>query len=178
MFHNISSQTALVTMLFTGIVGCQGSTKPPNQQDQPGQGADVKAFEGARIIDGTGSDPIENGILVVRDGRIDAVGPSESTAVPDGAQPIDVAGRTIIPGIIVTHGHVGGTKGLESSPDNYTEENVLSQPESLRPLWGNHRGEPGQRCQSRIGSSGQPTHERLGASETLHRGSAAKRTND
>lgn len=38
--------------------------------------------------------------------------------------------------------------------------------------------EPGQRCQSRIGSSGQPTHERLGASETLHRGSAAKRTND
>ena len=127
MFHNISSRTALVTMLFTGIVGCQGSTKPPNQQDQPGQGKDVKAFEGARIIDGTGSDPIENGILVVRDGRIDAVGPSESTAVPDGAQPIDVAGRTIIPGIIVTHGHVGGTKGLESSPGNYTEENVLSQ---------------------------------------------------
>ena len=123
MFYDTSSRAALVALLITGIVGCQGSTTPP---DQPGQG-DVKAFVGARIIDGTGSDPIENGVLVVRDGRIDAVGPSESTAVPDGAQRVDVGGRTIIPGIIVTHGHVGGTKGLESSPENYTEENVLSQ---------------------------------------------------
>jgi len=61
------------------------------------------AFVGARIIDGTGAPAIEDAVLVATDGRIVAVGPAASTPVPEDAQRIDVAGKTLIPGLINTH---------------------------------------------------------------------------
>jgi len=83
------------------------------------------AFAGATIIDGTGAAPIENGVLLVRDGRIEAVGAAAEVPIPAGAERINVRERTIIPGLINTHGHVGDTLGLESG--HYSEENVLRQ---------------------------------------------------
>ncbi|HEX9725383.1 MAG TPA: amidohydrolase family protein [Vicinamibacteria bacterium] len=115
---------ALTLWLAIGLISCREALAPGLPTEDAGE---IQAFLGARIIDGSGREPIENGVLVVREGRIAAVGPSESTAVPEGAQRIDVSGRTIVPGFVVTHGHVGQTKGLESGPENYTEENVLSQ---------------------------------------------------
>src|SRR5207248_2584574 len=50
----------------------------------------VKAYTGARIINGTGSRPIENGVLVVRNGRIEAVGPANEVKVPAGAEQISL----------------------------------------------------------------------------------------
>ncbi len=82
----------------------------------------IRAFTGARIIDGTDRAPIENATIVVRDGRIAAVGPAATTPIPDGAQRIQVAGKTIIPGLINAHGHVGNTVGLEQG--HYSAENV------------------------------------------------------
>ena len=86
----------------------------------------LRAFAGARIIDGTGA-TIENGVLVVRDGRIEAIGPSNALSVPADAEQIDVSGRTIMPGLINAHGHVGSTRGLESDPELYTRDNLLRQ---------------------------------------------------
>lgn len=63
-----------------------------------------QAFVGARIIDGTGKPPMQNATLLVRNGRVEAVGPS--VKVPAGMQRVDVAGKTIIPGLINAHGHV------------------------------------------------------------------------
>ena len=88
-------------------------------------GAGTLAFVGGRIIDGTGSATIENGVIVSTDGRIVAVGPAASTPIPDGAQQIDVSGKTLIPGLINTHGHVGGVLGLETG--HYDRGNVLRQ---------------------------------------------------
>jgi imidazolonepropionase-like amidohydrolase len=82
-------------------------------------------FVGARLIDGTGAAPIENAAIVVRAGRIDAIGPAESTDIPADGERVDLGGRTIIPGLNNTHGHVGGTRGLEQG--HYSEENVLAQ---------------------------------------------------
>lgn len=87
----------------------------------------VQAFVGARIIDGTGADPTEDGVVVVRDGRIEAVGPRASTTVPDGAEVVDVTGLTLTPGLLNAHGHVAETVGLESKPEYYTEANLLAQ---------------------------------------------------
>jgi imidazolonepropionase-like amidohydrolase len=64
----------------------------------------VKAFVGARIIDGTGKAAMERATLVIREGRVDAVGPK--VKVPAGAERIDATGKTIIPGLITAHGHV------------------------------------------------------------------------
>src|SRR5690349_3066064 len=65
---------------------------------------DTKAFVGARIIDGTGKAAMEKSTLLVRNGRIEAIGPS--VKIPAGAERIDVAGKTIIPGLVNAHGHV------------------------------------------------------------------------
>ncbi len=122
MFHRVTGEALIAGLLVAGLIGCEQASSPP-----AGEASNAAAFLGATIIDGSGAAPIENGVLVVRDGRIVAVGDVDTTEVPDGAERIDVSGKTIIPGIIVTHGHVGQTKGLESSPENYTEENVLDQ---------------------------------------------------
>jgi imidazolonepropionase-like amidohydrolase/Tol biopolymer transport system component len=77
----------------------------------------IVALVGARVITmaGLAAGPIqgapgviENATVVVDGNRITAVGASSSVAVPAGAQRIDVTGRTIMPGIIDVHGHLGG----------------------------------------------------------------------
>jgi imidazolonepropionase-like amidohydrolase len=64
------------------------------------------ALVGAKIIDGTTNAPVEDGTVVIRDGKIAAIGPSATTAIPRGAKTIDVRGKTIIPGLWDMHAHV------------------------------------------------------------------------
>jgi imidazolonepropionase-like amidohydrolase len=87
----------------------------------------VQAFTGARLLDGTGVAPVESAVLLVRDGRVLAAGPASQVAVPAGAVRTDLAGKTLVPGLINAHGHVGETVGLRSGPELYTRENVLRQ---------------------------------------------------
>lgn len=87
--------------------------------------AGVKAFVGARLIDGAGKPTIENAALIVRDGRVDAMGPASEVKPPAGAQTIDLAGKFIIPGLISTHVHISDVQGLRSPA--YTDENTLRQ---------------------------------------------------
>jgi imidazolonepropionase-like amidohydrolase len=88
---------------------------------------EAKAFVGARLVDGTGRPAVEGATLLVRDGRVVAMGPAAQVALPPGTERIDVGGRTIIPGLVNAHGHVGETKGLRSGPELYDEENVQRQ---------------------------------------------------
>ena len=69
-----------------------------------------KAWVGARIIDGSGRPPIENGTLLIRNGRIAAVG--KRVKLPAGVMRIDATGKTIIPGLINAHGHVNSAEQL------------------------------------------------------------------
>ena len=68
---------------------------------------DTFALTGGRLIDATGARPVERAIVIVRNGRIAAAGPAESTPVPRGVPIVDVAGKTILPGLWDMHGHVG-----------------------------------------------------------------------
>ena len=87
----------------------------------------VRTFTGFTLIDGTGAAPVADAVLVVRGQRIAAAGPASRIPVPDGAQRIDLSGRTVIPGLVNAHGHAGATVGLESRPELYTEENLRRQ---------------------------------------------------
>jgi imidazolonepropionase-like amidohydrolase len=83
----------------------------------------VKAFTGARVIDGTDRAPIDNATILVRGGRIVSVGPAASVTVPAGAERVALAGKHVIPGLVNAHGHVGNTVGMEQG--HYSAENVL-----------------------------------------------------
>jgi imidazolonepropionase-like amidohydrolase len=63
-------------------------------------------LDGAQVIDGTGAPPIPSGRVVVADGRIMAIGPLASTFAPEGAEHVDLRGRTILPGLIDLHFHI------------------------------------------------------------------------
>jgi imidazolonepropionase-like amidohydrolase len=66
----------------------------------------VVALVDVTVIDGTGAAPRRNQTVVIRDGRIAAVGPSASTRAPDGARVMNLAGHTVIPGLVGVHNHM------------------------------------------------------------------------
>jgi imidazolonepropionase-like amidohydrolase len=65
----------------------------------------LTALVGGTVIDGLGGDPIANGTLVIDKGRIVALGKASAVPVPRGAQVLDAAGRSVLPGIIDCHVH-------------------------------------------------------------------------
>ncbi len=72
----------------------------------------VAVLTGARIITMRGDEVIERGDIVVRGHRIEAVGPTGQVALPDGAERIDVSGKTIVPGFVDTHAHLRPNWGV------------------------------------------------------------------
>jgi imidazolonepropionase-like amidohydrolase len=93
--------------------------------------AQTTALRGARVIDGTGAAAIDSATIVIRDGRIVSIGPSAGTAIPGDSEVIDYAGKTIIPGLISAHSHVGIFLGLKSAPENYNRDAILRQLKQL-----------------------------------------------
>lgn len=69
------------------------------------EGSPATAYEGARLITGDGG-VVEDGVLVVRDGRIAAVGASGDVDVPRGATRVDLSGKTVMPTLVNAHVHV------------------------------------------------------------------------
>ena len=88
--------------------------------------AQTTALVGARVIDGKGK-VIDNAAIVVRDGRIVAVGPLAGTKIPADAERVDLKGATIVPGLINAHGHLTAARGMRNDPNGYTRENLLRQ---------------------------------------------------
>jgi imidazolonepropionase-like amidohydrolase len=86
----------------------------------------VTLFEGARLITGDGG-IIENGAMLVDNDTITRVGRRGDVSAPSGAARVDLTGKTIIPGMVLAHGHIGYLKGTTFSRDNYTRDNILDQ---------------------------------------------------
>jgi imidazolonepropionase-like amidohydrolase len=82
-------------------------------------------FEGARLVVGDGSAPIERSAILVLNDRFVRVGRQGTVQAPAGAVRVDLTGKTIIPALIDAHAHIGYMKDLTSGPQNYTRENIL-----------------------------------------------------
>jgi imidazolonepropionase-like amidohydrolase len=74
----------------------------------PTAGTGTVVLKAARIIDGTGAAPIANGVIVVTNDRIVAVGPESSVRIPAGARRVDFGDATLLPGFIDMHVHLLG----------------------------------------------------------------------
>jgi imidazolonepropionase-like amidohydrolase len=68
--------------------------------------ASVIALTNARVIDGTGVAPRENQTIVIRGGNIAEVGDAARVKPPDGATVIDLAGKSVTPGLVMVHEHL------------------------------------------------------------------------
>jgi imidazolonepropionase-like amidohydrolase len=95
----------VLTALLTGVLSlpCQLIAQPA---------VATRAFTGATLIDGTGKAPQENATILVRDGRIIAVGPASRITIPANAERVSLAGKVIMPGLINAHGHASSVANL------------------------------------------------------------------
>jgi imidazolonepropionase-like amidohydrolase len=100
---------ALVCVLLFGVEGFSQSTP--------------QVFKGAQIIPISG-EPINNGILVVEDGKITAVG-GPNTRIPRGADVHDVSGSVIMPGLVDTHSHIGDGDGGDRSATLHPDVRIM-----------------------------------------------------
>lgn len=91
--------------VFSGIACVAAVSLAPGAADVPA-GERPVVYRGARILTAAGP-AIEEGTLVVEKGKIVAVGPTDKVTLPEGATVIDATGKTIIPGLVDTHSHIG-----------------------------------------------------------------------
>lgn len=68
--------------------------------------AEVLALTHLRVIDGTGAPARDDQTLIVRDGRIVALGPAATTPVPQNAEVVDLSGKSVMPGLVMVHEHL------------------------------------------------------------------------
>jgi imidazolonepropionase-like amidohydrolase len=87
------------------------------------------AFVGARIIPIVGQ-PIENGVLIIQNGKITAVGDARTIRLSSDVQIFDVQGKTIIPGLVDSHSHIGEGAGADGSSPIQPDVRLL---DSLNP---------------------------------------------
>ncbi len=83
-------------------------------------------FEGARLITGDGSAPIEASAFIVERGAIARIGRKGEVPLPAGAARVNLDGKTVMPAIVGTHVHPGFQKGLTYSADNFTRANIAA----------------------------------------------------
>ena len=66
----------------------------------------ILVVQGGKLIDGTGRPPIDNSVIVIQEGKFQAVGRGGQVSIPAHAEVIDVRGKTVLPGFIDGHGHL------------------------------------------------------------------------
>ena len=94
----ISSSLLVVVSLFFAAA-CSVQTQTPARR--------VTVFEGARLITGDGSAPIENSAFIVENDLFTGVGRRGELQVPAGAARVDLTGKTVMPAKVDLHGHLG-----------------------------------------------------------------------
>jgi enamidase len=97
---------AAAALTFTSSVQAQRPTLSPGVRAYVQVDTAVVALTHVRVIDGTGAAARPDQTLIIRDGRIAALGDAASTQVPSGAQVLDLTGKSIIPGLVMVHEHL------------------------------------------------------------------------
>ena len=111
---------AVAVACAVALTGCTGGPSEP-----PAATSSAVVYDGARLIDGTGTPVIEPARLVVDEGVVTAVGPRDEIESRPGAAVVDLTGKTMMPALVNLHGHVGFQRGLTYDAANYTRENVV-----------------------------------------------------
>ena len=107
----------LAVWILLAVIPAEGQSPPK-----------LLVLEGALLIDGTGRAPLADTVLIIEAGRIRAIGKLGAMRYPEGAEIVNLRGKTVMPALINLHGHLGQTRdGFNEAPDGYTAENLRDQ---------------------------------------------------
>src|SRR5262245_33406762 len=115
---------ALASLLF--LASCTPATHGQS-------GATATVFEGARLITGDGSAPIEDSAFLVEGSQFTRVGGRGQFAVPSGTRHVNLNGKTVIPGKVDLHGHIGYQHDYDGTmaKEYFTRENLIDHLQRL-----------------------------------------------
>lgn len=123
-----------VVALFAGLALAQEEPQPTDPVDMTprAQPSPTRALVGATIIPGDGSEPVEDGVLLLRGQRIVAVGPTGGIDIPDDAEITDLPGKWIMPGLVDAHVHFFQSGGLYTRPDVTDLRDIVPYEDDVR----------------------------------------------
>ncbi len=107
----------LVSIFSIGPVQTPQTPSPEREQFIRVE-APVIALAHVRVIDGTGAAPHDDQTIIIRDGKIQSIGPGTTANVPPTAQVLDLKGYTVLPGLVGMHNHMFFPQG--GSPPMYS----------------------------------------------------------
>ena len=112
------SKMLLCCLLLTAACSRQATQAPESS---------ATLFEGARLITGDASAPIENSAFLIENAKITAVGRKGDIAAPAGAARVDLTGKTVMPALVDTHTHLGWAiiKTGRIDKDSYSKDNLI-----------------------------------------------------
>jgi imidazolonepropionase-like amidohydrolase len=102
----LSSAVALAILAVSSPLAGQARTIHPRVQPFVSVDAPMVALTHVRLIDGTGTPAKSDQTVIIEGERVRAVGPSASTTIPAGARVMELAGFTVIPGLVGLHDHM------------------------------------------------------------------------
>ena len=121
----VDNSTTPVTFWVGNNHGASIVRLEPLDAPSPAESTPDTLFEGARLIVGDGTPPIENSAFIIQSNRFTRIGRKGDLPAPAGARRIDLTGKTVMPALIDAHVHLGYRKGLSFSADNYTRATIL-----------------------------------------------------
>lgn len=119
--------TLLLCVFSLAALSCGTASRESAGPDEPGRtGQSAALFEGARLIAGDGSAPLEDSAVLVENGRFTRIGKKGEVEPPDGVLRVDLSGKTLIPALINMHTHPGFRKNWgPDALENYTRDNLI-----------------------------------------------------
>jgi len=102
-------ESALPQLYRSGVAQEMTDFKAISRQVPP-EGSGAFAIAGARLVDATGGAPVEDSVVVVRNGMITAAGPRNTLQIPRGIRVIEAKGKTLLPGLWEMHIHASGVE--------------------------------------------------------------------
>ena len=131
-----NSATGQGTQLAQGKNAVVAAPKAPRAGEKGGPGLAMLAkkvlavpFEGTQVVD--------NAVVLVKDGKIEALGPARSTPIPAGYEVQDYGDKWLMPGMIDLHTHIGGGFDINdmvylANPGLRVETSVIPKNEALK----------------------------------------------
>src|SRR5438477_6373802 len=109
------------------LAGCSQAPQNSAKQETTSTTPTVTLFEGARVITGDGSAPLEDAVILMENAKITGVGHKGDLTAPPGAARVDLTGKTVMPALVDTHTHLGWAviKTGKIGADTYTKENLI-----------------------------------------------------